>query len=245
MAEEETAATVVDAEEPEADNLALVALTPADMPEQQAKLAAWCDRKIANLERELGHWTALMEEAAAGGFKHASYSNGANRTTKRITYYEKIKAAVEGGYLIVPNMPTTTFAVRVKRAKPPRKEHGYDGIPAAAELLPAGEGRYVDDTVFTESETYPAKDYAGKDVERTRYFSTDFDDEVDFPLQGVMPIVLRATRRAMALKLFDQLGVVRNDGGRDPIVVGQLLDPAGNRKLTTFFIAWWLNTATL
>jgi hypothetical protein len=245
MAEEETAATVVDAEEPEADNLALVALTPSDMPEQQAKLAAWCERKIAQLERELGHWTALTDEAVAGGFKHASYASGMNRTAKRITYYEKIKAAVEAGYLIVPNMPTTTFAVRVKRAKPPRQVHGYEGMPATAELLPAGEGRYVGNTLFTESETYPDKDYAGKEVTRTRYFSTGFDDEVDFPLRGVMPQVLRATSRAMALKLFDQLGVVQNDGGRDPIVVGQLLDPAGNRRLTTFFVAWWLNTATL
>jgi hypothetical protein len=68
---------------------------------------------------------------------------------------------------------------------------------------------------------------------------------VDFPLQGVMPEVLRATSRAMALKLFDQLGVVLNNGGRDPIVVGQLLDPKGNSRLVTFFVAWWLNTDTL
>lgn len=132
----------------EAENLALVALTPADMPAQQAALSAWCERKISQVERELGTFVALQEEAVAGGFKHASYTAGAKRTEKRIDYYKKIKAAIDAGYLIVPNMPTVTFAVRVNRAKPPRKVSSYRGTAAFAtpELLPAGEGRYVDET---------------------------------------------------------------------------------------------------
>jgi hypothetical protein len=229
------------------ENLALIALTPGDMPEQQRKLSAWCERKIALVERELGTWAALQEEAIQGGFKHASYTAGCNRTAKRIDYYKKIKAAVDAGYLIVPNMPTVTFAVRVKRAKPPRHETGseWSAAHAAAELLPAGEGRYVDEKNYTESETLPDTNYKGEPIEKVRFFATAFDEDVDFPLQGVMPEVLRATSRAMALRLFDQLGVVQNSGGRDPIVVGQLLDPRGNRRLTTFFVAWWLNTATL
>ena len=125
-------------------------------------------------------------------------------------------------------MPTRTFAVRVKRARPTRNESTTKVRPARAlpDLLPAGEGRYVDDT-HTDSETYPDTDYKGNPTEKVRYFATAFDEDVDFPLQGVMPEVLRATSRAMALRLFDQLGVVQNDGGRDPIVVGQLLDPRG------------------
>ena len=228
------------------ENLALVALTPSDMPEQQRKLSAWCDRKIDLVERELAHWVALQDEAVAGGFKHTAYSAGANRTAKRIDYYKKIKAAVDAGYLIVPNMPTRTFAVRVKRATPARKVRDYESSAAQVtpDLLPAGEGRYVDETSHIDSETYPDTNYKGEPITKTRYFATEFDEDVDFPLQGVMPEVLRATSRAMALRLFDQLGVVQNDGGRDPIVVGQLLDPRG-RRLTTFFVAWWLNTASL
>jgi hypothetical protein len=232
--------------EPE-ENLALVALTPGDMPAQQQRLSEWCDRKIALVERELGTWVALQDEAIQGGFKYASYTAGVNRTAKRVDYYRKIKAAVDAGYLIVPNMPTRTFAVRVKRAKPSSLRREYQGTAqhATPDLLPAGEGRYVDETNVTDSEEYADTNYKGEPITKTRYFSTEFDEEVDFPLQGVMPEVLRATSRAMALRLFDQLGVVQNDGGRDPIVVGQLLDPKGNRRLTTFFIAWWLNTATL
>jgi hypothetical protein len=243
---EETDVAVLDPEG-KVENLPLVALTPWEMPEQQRKLAAWCTRKIDSVQRELATFVALEDEAIAGGFKHASYTAAVNRTKKRIVYYEKIQAAVEAGYLIVPNMPTKTFAVRVNRAKPSRKQGNYQSSvnQADPDLLPAGEGRYVDDALYTGSETYQDTDYAGKAIEKVRHFSTDFDEDVDFPLQGVMPEVLRATSRAMALKLFDQLGVVLNNGGRDPIVVGQLLDPKGNSRLVTFFVAWWLNTDTL
>jgi len=229
------------------DNLSLVALTPSDMPDQQQKLSAWCARKIELMERELGHYTALQDEAIQGGFKWTSYAAGATRAAKRVVYYTKLKAAVDAGYLIVPNMPTITFAVRVKRGRPKRNESTYASSArrATPDLLPAGEGRYVDDENFTESYALADTDYQGKPIEKIRHFATAFDDDVDFPLQGVMPEVLRATAKAMALKLFDQLGVVQNSGGRDPIVVGQLLDPRGNSRLTTFFVAWWLDTASL
>lgn len=244
---DDTDVAIAGAEPDPEDHLALVALTPGDMPTQQRALSAWCDRKIALVERELATFVALQDEAIIGGFKHASYTNGVNRTAKRVEYYRKIKAAVDAGYLIVPNMPTRTFAVRVKRAKPKRVEGHYRSSvhDARPDLLPAGEGRYVDGTTFTESEeSTELRD--GKPVERVRYFSSAFDEDVDFPLRGVLPEVLRATSKAMALRLFDQLAIVRNDGGgRDPIVVGQLLDPRGNRRLTTFFVAWWLNTADL
>jgi hypothetical protein len=244
---EETETAVLEQDAEAEGNLALVALTPGEMPEQQRKLADWCGRKIDLVERELATFVALEDEAIEGGFKHAAYTSAVNRTKKRIVYYQKIKAAVEAGYLIVPNMPTRTFAVRVNRAKPTRREgeSQWNVNSATPELLPAGEGRYVDDAVFTGSETYPDTNYKGEAIEKTRYFATAFDEDVDFPLRGVMPEVLRATGRAMALRLFDQLGVVQNSGGRDPIVVGQLLDPRGKRGLTTFFVAWWLNTDTL
>ena len=80
----------------------------------------------------------------------------------------------------------------------------------------------------------------------TRYRTGDYD-AVDFPVATMKPIILTAAARAMALKIFDQIGTVSNAGGtgRDPILVGQLLDPRGNRRATTFFLAWWVNTRDL
>lgn len=179
------------------DNLALVALTPSDMPEQQRKLSAWCARKIDLVERELGHYTALQEEAVNGGFKWTTYAAGANRAAKRVDYYKKMQAAVDAGYLIVPNMPTITFAVRVKRGRPKRNESGYESSAAQAlpELLPTGEGRYVDDTNFVDSEIVSGTDHQNKPIEKVRYFASAFDDDVDFPLQGVMPELVNALPR--------------------------------------------------
>lgn len=63
---------------------------------------------------------------------------------------------------------------------------------------------------------------------------------------NVTAIASKPKARAMALNVFDQLGVVRNSvRSGDPIVVGQILDPRGGGRMATFFVAWWLDTADL
>lgn len=230
-----------------AEDLRLVALTPADMVPAQANLAAWCDRKIAALRTELADLEANLQLATEHGWKYASVASTLSRTERRITYYEKLQVAVTAGYLLIPNLSVDVFAVRVKRAKQPEQVHDNrwpSNFTAKPQLLPPGEGRYVDDVLLHRDESHVAT-VDGKEKLVRRYVSDDYD-EVDFPVTLVKPSVLEATTRAMALKVFDQIGVVRNDyPGKDPIVVGILLDPRGNRRRTTFFVAWWLDTASL
>jgi len=231
---------------PDVDDPTLVALTPADMVPAQHELLTWCDRKVAAVKAELADLEANLELATAHGWKHASVAASLNRTAKRVTYYEKLKAAVEAGYVIVPNFPIDVFAVRVQRRKQPEKIHDSkwgNSFDAHAELLPAGEGRYVDDAVTYRDESY-TETVDGKERHIRRYVTDDYD-AVDFPVRLVKPAILEATHRAMALKVFDQMGTVTNQSGRDPIVVGRLLDPRGNRRCVTFFVAWWLDTASL
>ena len=230
-----------------AEDLTLVALTPADMVPAQTELRAWCDRKVAAVQTELADLEANLEMAVTAGFKLRGVQDAISRTNKRVLYYEKLKAAVEAGYVIVPNFPVALFAVRVQRDKQREATDDYSRsskFEAKPELLPAGEGRYVDERVFTTSEQYEEKGYNDKMVTKTRYTSADYD-VVDFPVSVVKPSILAATQQAMALKLFDQMGIVRNESGNDPIVVGQLLDPRGNGRRVTFFVAWWLDTASL
>jgi hypothetical protein len=237
--------TIATTPPPEAETT-LVALTPADMLPAQTELLAWCDRKIAAVQTELTELEANLEMAAAGGLKLRGISAAVNRTAKRIVYYEKLKAAVEAGYVIVPNFPVNIFAVRVQRNKQRETTDTYASsskFEAKPELLPAGEGRYVDDRVFTRDKSY-TETIDGKERRVHHHESADYD-VVDFPVTLVKPAVMSATDRAMALKLFDQMGLVENASGRDPIVVGQLLDPRGNGRRVTFFVAWWLDTATL
>lgn len=241
----DTPETAIDT--PPAEDSTLVALTPADMVPAQTELVTWCDRKIAAVKAELADLETNLELATEHGWKHRSVEASLNRTAKRILYYEKMKAAVEAGYVIVPNFPIDVFAVRVHRAKQREATSDYayrrDYKAAKPELLPAGAGRYVDEELFTRDESYD-ETVDGKTKHVTKYVSGDYD-AVDFPVAMVKPAILQATQRAMALKVFDQMGTVTNQVGRDPIVVGQLLDPRGNRRCVTFFVAWWLDTASL
>lgn len=225
----------------------LVALTPADMAPAQHELLAWCDQKVTAVQAELRDLETNLELATEHGWKHTSVVAAIGRAKKRVLYYEKMKAAVEAGYLIIPNFPIDVFAVRVQRQKQREATSEYEYSrtfkEAKAELLPAGEGRYVDEELFTSDQSFN-ETVDGKTKRVNRYVSGDYD-AVDFPVVAVKPAVLGATQRAMALKVFDQVGTVTNSVGRDPIVVGRLLDPRGNGRCTTFFVAWWLDLATL
>lgn len=224
----------------------LVALTPQEMGPAQADLASWLNEKIKALEQESKELDEHMLIARANGWKLTSLTANINRTARRITYYDKVKQAVEAGYLVVPNFPVTLMAVRVDREKQPEKTASWRSSVSRAEpqLLPAGQGRYVDEALFTHDHTSKIPDGKGGERTESLYASGDYD-EPDFPFAMVKPVVLDATQRAMALKVFDTIGVVRNDSGRDPIMVGQILDPRGRNRCVTFFIAWWLDTRSL
>lgn len=230
------------------ENTTVVALTPAEMVPAQAELVAWCDRKIQALSDESDELELHQKLALENGWKTSVVTANLNRTARRITYYQKMQVALQAGYLLVPNMPVDVLAVRVKNANPPGKTsqypypHHHQAQPQAS--LPAGEGRYVDETLIHRDDSYTTS-VPGKEPVRHQAYTDAEYDEVDFPFQTMKPVVLQAAARAMALKVFDQIGQVQNSGGQDPILVGQLLDPRGNRRRATFFIAWWVDTKTL
>ena len=230
----------------------LTALTPAEMVPAQAELIGWCDGKIRALADERDELEIHHRLATENGWKTSVVESSLGRTRRRITYYEKMRAALQAGYLLVPNMPIDVLAVRVDRAKQPEQQRDTPWGRFAAEpqaSLPAGVGRYVDETVVQEVVHYQEHDKDGKLVSKKLYRSGDYD-EVDFPAALMKPVILEAAAKAMALKIFDEIGRVRNDGASfrskaDPILVGRLRDPRQNRTGTTFFLAWWVDTATL
>lgn len=238
--------------EAELDNTTLTALTPAEMVPAQHELIAWCTRKIQALVDEADELGIHQRLAVANGWKTSVVESTLNRTARRINYYEKMRAALEAGYLLVPNMPVDVLAVRVNRAKQPEERRDssrgrFAAKPQAA--LPAGVGRYVDETVEQRSRSYVDTDEKGQRVTKHQYFSGDYD-EVDFPVAVMKPVILEAAARAMALKVFDEIGRVRNDGASfrskaDPILVGRLLDPRKGHNGATFFLAWWVDTGSL
>jgi len=132
-----------------------VALSPAEMPATQAALSEWCVGKVKAIKAELADLEEHLLIAVSNGWKLSGLQASINRATKRITYYGKVKDAVDAGYLIVPNFPVRVLAVRVGRAKQPHAVSTYkhsDTVSTAhAQMLPPGEGRYVDEKISERS----------------------------------------------------------------------------------------------
>lgn len=243
-------------------NMQLVALTPAELPEQQAKLSDWCHAKMRELGQEYRELSANLAIAKKNRWSRGGLIRAVSRTKQRIQYYRKIRTAVQAGYLIIPNFPIELIAVRVSYDKDgPRSKVGRwasDVNKVSTDLLPAGEGRYVDEIAFTHEITLPEKQ-GEKWIDVKRQRTGDYDTEVDFPVVGVRPMIMEATSQAMKSLIFDRIGIANHSGRTqssgqrraDPIVIGQILDPKGGGaeswrvKPVSFFIAWWLDTSVL
>jgi len=228
------------------DNVSLVALTPGDMTHTQQALSAWCTRKVAAVQTELADLEEHLLIAKANGWRLSGLQSSINRSEKRVEYYRRMKAAVDEGFVLVPNFPAEVLAVRVREDAAPHvvtQSQWSSALHAKPQQLPAGEGRYVDDRIPHRDESFDEV-IDGKTKTVRQFVGDEYDDVVDFPFKGVKPAVLDAVGRAMSLKVFDRISLVRNQG-TDPIFIGELIDPRGNDRRVTFFIAWWLNTEDL
>jgi len=235
--------------------LEVSATTPLEMYQAQDSLIAWCGRKIEAMKREAEELAENLAIAIKNKWKTDTLRRHSALATKRVTFYEKIKAALEAGYCIVPNFPITLFAIRTDREKPLKKvwygtyQHGGN-FAQEPNLLPIGEGEYKDPNPFVQRESEDSKESSGKITTTYQKWATGFADEITFPIQMAKPAIMEATSRAMQLKVFDQLGILLPQAAKaDPLIVGEILYPRpvgwGTRKRICFIIAWHLNVRDL
>ena len=227
-------------------DVTFAATRPEDMAQAQRAMCEWAARKLDAVKAELADAGEALAEAAEAGWRTERFERAANKIGQRVTFYEKIKAALDAGYYIVPPFPIDIFTIRTDRRKPNarRTTNSWSRHAQQPRLLPVGAGRYVSDTPTIYQQTIPTAE-TGKDKDVTEYFAEAFRD-VDFPFALARSEVMRATAAAMALKVFDQLGVLpARRATADPIVCGQILKPDYWRTPVTFFVAWWLDTRTL
>jgi len=92
-----------------------------------------------------------------------------------------------------------------------------------------------------------------------RWFSRANFLDVEFPLLACRPAIIDATTRAMALKVFDEIGILPPDSSHtdmaaarkgDPVIVGRIVDPRAKpgwaqRKRLSFLIGWFVDTKDL
>jgi hypothetical protein len=239
----------------------LVARNPLEMQAAQIDLAVWLRNKLRQIAGEITELSAALDEAVRNGWRSGPLQYQLNKADQEDRYYQKMLLAVEAGYTIVPEFPIDVFAIRVKRkhvtrdmAETSMSYHNpaNDIADQRSDLPPAGEGRY--ESPVAKMRGGSRKEDDGKGGQNLiRFAFTDDWGDIAFPLRAARPVVMNATAQAMALKVFDQIGIcqpVHNAGvvrKGDPLIIGQVLSHRRNysQKCTSFIIAWHLNLEDL
>jgi hypothetical protein len=247
----------------------LIAKNPRQMAKSQRTLLEWLTNKVAFEKREVEDVQEALNIAAEKGWELAALERQVLRATGRVRYYEKLLAAVDEGYCIVPNFPVDFFAIRT-RNKMPRTQFkeirdasnwqdpavNFDDVPGGN--LPIGEGRYVSPEPEVErgEQTVVATEGAqkGKEILVKEAWTTDFM-EVAFPLIAARPEIMDATAIAMAHKFFDAIGICPPGTRRrkkpprqpDPLIIGKIFGGGGrwHRSEASFLITWHLDLRML
>lgn len=242
-------AEVVTATEDEPRPTALVALSAGQMAAAQQKLVAHINKSITEVLAEREEALVNAEQARQHKWKYQPFRRLAARLMKRIEYLERVRAALLDGYVLVPNFEMRVIAIRTDR-KYPAGKWSTNQMDATSNLPAAGEGRYVGPGSSFRGAKFPGKNYKGEEIQVQHWIPSDFGD-LEFPVTVVRPEILDATNRAMARKVFDEMGLadgpsgVSPGGKRDPIMLGRIIDGSSgsrwNRRAVTFFVAWWLD----
>ncbi len=233
------------------NSLHLVATNPDEMAGAQQSMIHWCAKKMAELTNERTDAVENRDAAKRNKWRSEPWQRRVRQIQHQMTFYQKVKAALEAGYYMLPPLPVDVFAIRTDR-KHPTPRHTSTDYPShrqSPRLLPPGEGRYVspDPTIWSYQQNYESK---GETKVKTIRYAKAYQ-MVDFPVVAVRPEIMEATNAAMKKKIFDRLGLIAPESsrGRDPMIAGEILRPHGNRgyyeRPVTFFIGWWLNLEDL
>lgn len=239
----------------------LIARNPAEMQAAQADLTAWLKHKLTIVEAEVRDMNAAINEARNNNWKTDALTRARNRAVSLETYYFKMLMAVEAGYTMIPEFPIDIFAIRVTRANVRAANGEATGSWSWPRInnerpdrAPAGAGEYKNPSQMVRHYEWKTKDSEGKEVVHRTTSAAAWQDEVVFPMIAARPAVMSATAEAMALKVFDQVGVclpvqqtrdgraLATWGKGDPLILGQILhERASGLKVVSFIIAWHLN----
>lgn len=227
-------------------NMLVVAEHPGQLQDAQKALVEWFTRKVKAIDAELLDARKSLSDARLHGWRVQPFQKVIRDLEVAYDYYGKAKTAVSEGYCIVPDFPVDVVAVRTSKDMPTGGEvtSGWrPTITEKAEKLPEGVGEYVDSNVkVTHGYEYEDKSSSGTLVKKHWWEASEFRD-VALPVKFMKPRVLEATQHAMAMKIFDEIGVLPARRKSDPLVVGRILGPKG--KSMTFLIAWFIDTKDL
>jgi len=248
---------------PISEDIVVVAKTREEMETAQHDLISWVDPKIAALERDVVEAETNLGVAKKSKWATASFRKTLKIAKDRVSYYQRIRAALLAGYVIMPDLPGATVAVRTSQHKPRenvlKSSWNHRDLPqAVSDGSDIGTGRYVDPTLKYETWDETGKDTTGRETTTHLAVATGFDTEFSFPVKLVKPQVLDATSRAMVRKIFDEIGIIGAGSAKpgkklrptfahgDPIVLGRVVRYEGAKRFScAFLITWWVDTKTI
>lgn len=224
-------------------NVHLVARNPVEMQQSQQGLIEWLKSKIANVTAEMADYQESLAQAIKNKWSRRGLNKAVSSAFYRKEFYEKTLAAVEAGYTIIPEFPIDVFAVRVNRDTPEgeRQTARYGRASAlveTADIMAQGEGKYVSPTPKTIHWSETRKD--GDKEYKVDVCAPTALQAVEFPVRSARVEVMSATAEAMALKVFDEIGICPPARQADPLIIGRIWLAQG-RKSVNFLIAWHLN----
>lgn len=221
----------------------LVARNPVEMQEAREGLAGWLAAKIAEVDAEMLEYQESLAQAIKNRWSRKGLNKAINSAFYRKQFYEKTLDAVNAGYTIVPEFPIDVFAIRVNRDEPEggTNHARYSRAVAdveTADITATGTGEYVSPIPKTfhwkETRHDGDKEYKVDLVKPTAL------QAVEFPLRSARAEVMSATAEAMALKVFDEIGICPQTRKADPLIIGRIWLGGGNKSVN-FLIAWHLN----
>jgi hypothetical protein len=229
------------------ENVFLAARNSREMASSQKQLEDWLGTKRNSVQVEYNELCAAIRHAESCKWNTKALVSARSKARGRFVYYDKLLKATQAGYIIIPWMSYDAFAIRVVREEAKllssRNDYSYPSAPEQpSDVASAGEGRYVS----TKSDSYPdnsiRKDKQGQEINVYETNTTTEFKDVEFPVLAAKPTLMSAAANAMALKIFDEIGIAPNRRGRDPFIVGTVKGPKGPQ---IFLIAWYLDTRAL
>lgn len=219
----------------------LIATTPAAMVDARFHMVDWCKARIEANEVVIADSETEHAIAVKNGWRPKAWERRMNEAKRRVDFYKKIIAALESGFYIVPNFAMHAFAIRTKAKNPSGGESDYqwEEFRQNAQILARGDGHYVSPLPAKASDREERERKDGTKYEQNVYWPEEFK-EVEFPIHLAKLETMKATEKAMALQVFDEIGEARDaaQGCGDPMILGRILNPRRGRAAVTFFISW-------
>lgn len=236
----------------------LIASDPQELVDAQRSLIVSVDAKIQLAIKYARESHDMVETMKAARLSIATAKAMHKRATSRVVYLKNIKAALEAGYVMMPDIDGEIIAIRSDRKtpSPAARQHRKGGwrnsvissVPdERSSGLLAGEGRYISPRQKVDISHARIPGNSGERDEYTAH-AVSLCDPDGLHRRFVRPEVISRTAGAMQRRIFDEIVTVRPAQTRhrcslDPIVLGRIIDKE-TKRCSAFPVAWFVEPAT-